>query len=400
MDVISPDRCDTTSVAEWLIDGARSAPEAGEVLAQLCHRLLACGIPLWRVAVFVRTLHPDIPGRAFVWRPGEEVQVRMADFELFESEEFRNSPVAGVHERGVAIRRRLADRDCPMDFAVLGDLVAEGITDYLASPLVFTNGAVHVATWTTRQPGGFTDGQIVGLETITTPLARVAEVRALRREAINLLDTYVGHQAGARILEGQIRRGHVEAIHAAIWLSDMRGFTAAADRLPLETLIDLLNRYFDCQVPAILEGGGEVLKFMGDGLLAIFPIDGADPGSVCERTLAAALNARERISAMTAPAGLAGGDGIRFGLALHVGQVLYGNIGGGNRLDFTCIGPAVNLAARLEKLAGKLGRTIVASGDFVVRCPGAFKPIGEFQVAGFSAAQTIFGMEESGVGNR
>jgi adenylate cyclase len=400
MDVISPDRCDTTSVAEWLIDGARSAPEAGEVLAQLCHRLLACGIPLWRVAVFVRTLHPDIPGRAFVWRPGEEVQVRMADFELFESEEFRNSPVAGVHERGVAIRRRLADRDCPMDFAVLGDLVAEGITDYLASPLVFTNGAVHVATWTTRQPGGFTDAQIAGLETITTPLARVAEVRALRREAINLLDTYVGHQAGARILEGQIRRGHVEAIHAAIWLSDMRGFTATADRLPLETLIDLLNRYFDCQVPAILEGGGEVLKFMGDGLLAIFPIDGADPGSVCERALAAALNARERISAMTAPAGLAGGDGIRFGLALHVGQVLYGNIGGGKRLDFTCIGPAVNLAARLEKLAGKLGRTIVASGDFAVRCPGALLPIGEFQVAGFSAAQTIFGMEESGVGNR
>jgi adenylate cyclase len=400
MDVISPDRCDTTSVAEWLIDGARSAPEAGEVLAQLCHRLLACGIPLWRVAVFVRTLHPDIPGRAFVWRPGEEVQVRMADFELFESEEFRNSPVAGVHERGVAIRRRLADRDCPMDFAVLGDLVAEGITDYLASPLVFTNGAVHVATWTTRQPGGFTDAQIAGLETITTPLARVAEVRALRREAINLLDTYVGHEAGARILEGQIRRGHVEAIHAAIWLSDMRGFTAAADRLPLETLIDLLNRYFDCQVPAILEGGGEVLKFMGDGLLAIFPIDGADPGSVCERALAAALNARERISAMTAPAGLAGGDGIRFGLALHVGQVLYGNIGGGKRLDFTCIGPAVNLAARLEKLAGKLGRTIVASGDFAVRCPGALLPIGEFQVAGFSAAQTIFGMDEAGVGNR
>jgi adenylate cyclase len=400
MDVISPDRCDTTSVAEWLIDGARSAPEAGEVLAQLCHRLLACGIPLWRVAVFVRTLHPDIPGRAFVWRPGEEVQVRMADFELFESEEFRNSPVAGVHERGVAIRRRLADRDCPMDFAVLGDLVAEGITDYLASPLVFTNGAVHVATWTTRQPGGFTDAQIAGLETITTPLARVAEVRALRREAINLLDTYVGHEAGARILEGQIRRGHVEAIHAAIWLSDMRGFTAAADRLPLETLIDLLNRYFDCQVPAILEGGGEVLKFMGDGLLAIFPIDGADPGSVCERALAAALNARERISAMTAPAGLAGGDGIRFGLALHVGQVHYGNIGGGKRLDFTCIGPAVNLAARLEKLAGKLGRTIVASGDFAVRCPGALLPIGEFQVAGFSAAQTIFGMDEAGVGNR
>ncbi len=400
MDVIDPDRCDTASVAEWLIDGARSAPEPHQVLAQACERLLGCGIPLWRVAVFVRTLHPDIPGRAFVWRSGEQVQVRAADFELFESEEFRNSPVVAVYKRSVAIRRRLADRACPIDFAVLSDLLAEGATDYLASPLFFTNSATQVATFTTRQPGGFTDAQIAALEAILTPLARVTEIRALRREAATLLDTYVGHHAGARILEGQIRRGHVEAIHAAIWLSDMRGFTAAADRLPMEMLIELLNRYFDCQVPAILEGGGEVLKFMGDGLLAIFPIEGGDPGAVCARALAAARNARERISAMTAPAGLAGGDGIRFGLALHVGQVLYGNIGGGNRLDFTCIGPAVNLAARLEKLAGKLGRTIVASGDFAVHCPGALEPIGEFQVAGFSAAQTIFGMEETGAGNR
>jgi adenylate cyclase len=400
MDVISPDRCDTTSVAEWLIDGARSAPEPPQVLAQCSERLLGCGIPLWRVAVFVRTLHPDIPGRAFVWRSGEEVQVRAADFELFESEEFRNSPVVAVYKRGVAIRRRLADPACPIDFAVLSDLLAEGATDYLASPLFFTNGATQVATFTTRQPGGFTDAQIAGLEAILAPLARVAEVRALRREATTLLDTYVGHHAGARILDGQIRRGHVEAIQAAIWLSDMRGFTAAADGLPLETLIELLNRYFDCQVPAILESGGEVLKFMGDGLLAIFPIDGADPAAVCARALAAALDARARIAAMTAPSGLAGGGGIQFGLALHVGQVLYGNIGGGNRLDFTCIGPAVNLAARLEKLAGKLGRTIVASGDFAVHCPGALLPIGEFQVAGFSAAQTGFGIQESDVSSQ
>src|SRR5436309_14540458 len=136
------------------------------------------------------------------------------------------------------------------------------------------------------------------------PLARVAEIRVLRREATNLLDTYVGHQAGGRILDGQIRRGHAEEIHAAIWLSDMRGFTAAADRLPLQTLIDLLNAYFDCQVPAIVAAGGEVLKFMGDGLLAIFPIDGGGAPAVCERALAAAIEARRRIAAAAAPAGL------------------------------------------------------------------------------------------------
>src|SRR5205823_602127 len=178
------------------------------------------------------------------------------------------------------------------------------------------------------------------------------------------------------------------------------GFTAAADRLPLQTLIDLLNAYFDCQVPAIVEAGGEVLKFMGDGLLAIFPIDGGGAPAVCERALAAAIEARRRIAAAAAPAGLPGGESIRFGLALHIGRVLYGNIGSGNRLDFTAIGPAVNLAARLDKLAGKQRRTIVASADFAVHCPGALEPIGEFQVAGFSAPQTVFGVREAGAGNQ
>jgi adenylate cyclase len=390
MDIATSDLCDTSSVAQWLIDGARSALEAHQVLAELCERLIRCGIPLSRAAVFVRTLHPDVPGRSFIWRPGEQVQVNAADFELFESDEFRTSPVAGVYERGVAIRRRLADRDCPIDFPLLPELRAQGVTDYLASPLFFTNGAIQVATWTTRQSGGFTQAQIAGIEAVVPPLARVAEVRALRREATSLLDTYVGHHAGGRILDGQIRRGHVETIHAVIWLSDMRGFTVSADRLPLPVLIDLLNRYFDCQVPPILEAGGEVLKFMGDGLLAIFPVAAENAGEVCERAFAAALKVRERIATMAAPAGLPG-DGVRFGLALHVGQVLYGNIGGGNRLDFTCIGPAVNLAARIEKIAGKLGRSIVASADFARHCRPALVQIGEFNIAGFSAAQMVFG---------
>ena len=397
MDVINPERCDTTSVAEWLIGGARSSLEAGGVLAELCQRLVACGVPLWRVAVLVRTLHPDLVGRRFMWQVGREIEMFAAPYKVVETPEYRNSPFAWVLRTGAPIRRRLADQDCALDFPILADLRAEGITDYLVTPLVFTDDSVHVATWSTRQPGGFTDAQLAGLEAVITPLARVAEVRALQRTATTLLQTYVGHKAGERILHGQIRRGHTEAIHAAIWLSDMRGFTASADRLPLEMLIDLLNRYFDCQVPAILEAGGEVLKFMGDGLLAIFPIDGGDARPVCERAFAAALDARGRIAALAAPAGLAGIDGIRFGLALHVGQVLYGNIGGGNRLDFTCIGPAVNLAARMEKVAGKLGRTIVASGDFAVHCPDALEPIGDFEVAGFSAPQTVFGLREPGV---
>jgi adenylate cyclase len=377
------------AVVDWLIDGARSAPQPQHVLTQLSERLVACGIPLWRVAVFVRTLHPNVMGRRFLWRPDAEVELTEAPFELLETEYFRDSPIARVYQTGVAIRRKLADPDCPEDFPVLADLRAEAVTDYLASPLVFTDGAVHAVTCTTRQPGGFTDEEIAGIEAVITPLARVAEIRSLRRMASTLLDTYVGHDAGERILAGHIRRGDIEEIHAGIWLSDMRGFTALADGLPPRVLIDLLNRYFDCQVPVILEHGAEVLKFMGDGLLAIFAIAG-DETEVCKRALAAARQAQTNIAALASSAM----PGLRFGLALHIGDVLYGNIGSGNRLDFTCIGPAVNFAARIEKLTGQLGRTILASGEFARHCPGEFSALGEFTLPGFSAAQSVFGLAD------
>ncbi len=377
-------------VADWLIDGAQSAQQPVQVLAQLSERLVACGIPLWRVAVFVRTLHPQVMGRRLIWRPGTEVEVSEAPFELLERADFLDDPIAEVYATGRALRRKLADPDCAADFPVLAELRAEGITDYLALPLVFTDGAVHAVTCTTRQPGGFSDAQIAGIDAIITPLARVAEIRALRRMGSTLLDTYVGHDAGERILAGRIRRGDIEEIHAAIWLSDMRGFTALADTLPPPVLIDLLNRYFDCQVPVILEHGAEVLKFMGDGLLAIFTIDG-DETAVCRRALAAARQAQANIAALASSAI----PGLRFGLALHIGDVLYGNIGSGNRLDFTCIGPAVNCAARIEKLTSQLGRAVLASGEFMRHCAVEFTPLGEFRLAGFSAPQLVFGLEDS-----
>jgi len=178
-----------------------------------------------------------------------------------------------------------------------------------------------------------------------------------------------------------------------IWLSDMRGFTSLADRLPSQVLVDLLNRYFDCQVPAIQACGGEVLKFMGDGLLAIFPLTEGVAGAreVCYRALRAAREAQVNVDAIDTARNA---GGLRFGLAFHLGEVLYGNIGSGNRLDFTCIGPAVNLAARLEKVAAKLGRTLVASAEFTSHLSDEFVPLGEFSVAGFATPQLIFGLKD------
>jgi adenylate cyclase len=380
---------DVEPVVQWLIDGARSAARPQDVLCTLCARMLECGIPLWRAAVFVRTLHPHVAGRRFEWQSGESVTVSEMPYQALEEAMFVGSPVPRVCRTGLPIRCRLDIEPGDFEFPALGSFRAEGVTDYWVTPLLFSNGEVHVASWATQQAGGFTDEDLRAIERLLAPLARVAEIHALRRTAINLLDAYVGRRSGERILAGAIRRGDTETIHAAIWLSDMRGFTPLADRLPPAQLLAILNRYFDCQIPAITRHGGEILKFIGDGLLAIFPIEGIDVATVCSAALAAAQEASAALAAIAA-APDTDHDGLRFGIALHLGEVEYGNMGGERRLDFTCIGPAVNLAARLEKLTGKLSLTIVASSAFASQCPMPLLPIGEFTLIGFTRAETVF----------
>ena len=379
-------------LSDWLMDGARSAAGSPRLLAEIGERLIEAGLPLWRTGVFVRTLHPDVYGRNFVWRPGAEVEVSSVDFGILQSPDFRASPLIAVFQQGIEVRAR-ADDPASSRFPIIADLRAEGVTDYIALPLIFTDGLVNASSWTTKQAGGFTEDQLAALRMIVTPLARVIEIINLRRLASVLLDTYVGNRAGERIMGGQIRRGHTESMNAAIWLSDLRGFTALSDRLPSETVVDILNLYFDCQVAAIRAHGGEVLKYMGDGLLAVFPIDEyvGDAQQVCSHVLEAAHQSRASVADMRFPVGK-NEERFRFGLALHVGTILYGNIGGGNRLDFTCIGPAVNLAARLEKIASQLHRTVVASEGFAGICGGGWNDLGEFPIAGFSKAERVYGL--------
>jgi len=382
-----------TPIVDWLIDGARSAATPDAVLAELCERVVASGIPVWRAALFVRTLHPEIMGRRLEWRAGAGVTIGEASFGVFDSASFRDSPVARVYETVRPLRLRL-DGDEASAFPHIDELRAEGGTDYLAFPVMFSNGEIHVGTWATRRRGGFTDRHLAALERLTAPLSRVAEIHALRRTAANLLDTYVGRDAGVRILNGQIRRGFSETIEAVIWLSDMRGFTTLADSMPPAALMALLNRYFDCQVPVILGHGGEVLKFMGDGLLAIFPLAGRDPEAVCGAALKAADEMRGAVAAMEGWPSLGAAAAPRHGLALHIGELLYGNIGAANRLDFTSIGPAVNLAARLEALAARLGRTTLVSAEFAQHCGARLAPLGEFALAGFRTPRPVYGLAD------
>ena len=387
----SPDLQRIIATIDWLVAGARSAAKSEDVLAELCSKLVDAGLPLDRVAVFVRTLHPLLMGRSFVWRPGAAVVVSEAAYAVLDGDEFLDSPVATIYRDGKKIRRHLADPNCPDDFSLLATLRTEGITDYLALPLLFTNSEIHVATFATQRSGGFSEQQIAVLERLASPLSRVAEVRALRATAISLLNAYVGRDAGERILSGRIQRGVSEKIRAAIWLSDMRGFTRRADSQPAEALLDLLNQFFDRIVAPIEAEGGEVLKFMGDGVLAIFHIaDPAMESAACAHALRAALTAEANVDALSDEIVASGGEPLRFGVALHVGEALYGNIGAGARLDFTCIGPAVNMTARLEKIAAREGRVIVASSDFAAEAPERFEAIGQFELAGFREPQRVF----------
>ncbi|MBI5260559.1 MAG: adenylate/guanylate cyclase domain-containing protein [Bradyrhizobium sp.] len=387
---------DLKTVNDWLIAGARSAPTPSAMMAECCERLVAAGLPLWRVGVFVRTLHPEIYGRNFIWKPGAAVEVGTVDFDIQNTPEFMASPLAIVFREGVEVR---GDPNGPEieRFPILADLRNEGATDYFALPLRFMDDTIHAATWTTKQRGGFTDEQLRAIRSFMPVLARYVEIIDLRRTASLLLDTYVGNRAGERIMGGQIRRGHTDSMQAAIWLSDLRGFTTLSDRLPAETVVEILNRYFDCQVASIRAQGGEVLKFMGDGLLAVFPVaeQEDDIHQVCARVVDAAKESRANVEAMQYPIGDAV-ESFRFGVALHVGKILYGNIGGGNRLDFTCIGPAVNLAARLEKIAGGLNRAVVSSQAFASVCGTGWTDLGEFPIAGFAKAERVYGLADEG----
>jgi len=364
---------------DWLVDGAPGASSSGEIVEQCGERLRAEGVVVDRLSAFVMTLHPDVAGRTFAWRPGGRANVGELSWAQIHSTTFATSPVAFVVRERREVRRRICDG--ARDFPILGELAQEGFTDYLALPMMFTNGESHAIAFATRRVNGFTDDDIGTLRRIARPLSRVAEIFALRRTAANLLSTYVGRNAGDRVLAGRIRRGDIEVIDAVIWFSDLRGFTELSQRVSAREVIDALNLSFDCQVAAVHAHGGEVLKFIGDGMLAIFPLAG-DVAARCSDAIRAAQEAQRAFAEVR--------KDLAFGIALHVGELSYGNIGGTSRLDFTAIGPAVNLAARLEGLTGKLGRPLVVSKELAAHAAGAVEAIGSHELKGIAGAVEVF----------
>jgi adenylate cyclase len=380
---------DIGKLYDWLVDGAPGAAGSPEVLQRVGDDLAAAGVRIARAAAFVRTLHPSVMGRRFLWKRGAPVEIRDAPHSMLPSQEYLQSPVYVVTATGREFRRRI-DGDEAHEFEILEQQRRAGMTDYICLPLQFLSGEIHAITFTTDTAGGFSDEEIGALRVVTRPLARVAEILALRRTATALLDAYVGRDAGERILRGKILRGDTESIRCVIWFSDLRGFTSMSGSAKATEIISVLNRVFDCQVPAVEKHGGEVLKFMGDGMLAIFPVGHAHPpATVCGEALAASGEAFAALDALNGERATAGEPPLAFGVSLHLGEVAYGNIGGATRLDFTCIGPAVNLASRIEGLTGRLGKRLLVSDAFARATTTPLRPVGTFELKGVAGAATV-----------
>ena len=382
---------------QWLLGEGRRIKSDSEFFDALCWRLIGSGLPLWRASLSVGTLHPQFFGLNFRWwRDRRMTEVMRVSYGVDKTADYRESPIRSVIDHGATVRFRLDDDDAIAPYPLLVSLREAGATGYFACPLTFFNGRHQATTWATDRPGGFTDACIARISSLLPALGAVIEARSMRKLSSTLLNTYLGHTAGERILDGDIRRGAGERMSAIILASDMRGFTSLSDRLPAPELIMLLDDYFDAVTAPVQAQGGEVLKFMGDGLLAIFPLGDYTAADAAERALVAVDESLQRIARLNAMRSTDGRIEFRIGIGVHIGEIIFGNVGAVDRLDFTAIGPAVNLACRLETLTKRLGRPLLVSRDFARACRRPLVSLGFHPVKGLSQPEEVFGLADQG----
>ncbi len=382
-------------LVNWLVRDAWMSKSSRDLVARFSDATIAAGSPLWRLRLLVRTLNPLLFALVYTWqRDGDEVTVFEISHETLQGEQYRNSPFALVINGEGGVRRRLEGPNARLDFPILEDLIAEGATDYVAMPLRFSDGQLNILTLVSDRPGGFSTEELGQIYEILPTLSRLFESHALRLSSSTLLRTYLGSDAGQRVMDGLVKRGDGEDIHAAIWITDLRDSTSLAASLSREDYLSLLNRYFDSVAGAVLDHGGEVLKFIGDSVLAIFAIDDSDQKEpeACARALAAADEASRRFEAVNKERAADGAPLLEFGIGLHRGDLTYGNIGTTKRLDFTVIGSAVNEAARIESLSKKLNRQILISSAFRESVPDPMISLGHHTLRGVTGEREIFGL--------
>lgn len=347
----------------WTENFGRYTGSISRLISKVGLRFRDCGLPLTRLSVVVRTLHPQIAVTGYAWNgETDEMSEFTGDHQSQSRASYQRSPVRQIFEGSPGIRRKLLDPDCPRDFPILEDLDAEGVTDYLILPVPFSDGRSYSCSWATKASDGFTDEHLARIRQLMPAFSLVLEILATRTIARNLMDTYLGHSAGARVLDGEIYRGVNETINAVIWVSDLRGFTRLSDEFAPPVVLGILNDHFERIVSAVTSHRGEVLKFMGDSVLAIFPITSFEnPEDAVDAALASARLARNKIA-----------DGNQ------------------ERLDFTVIGPAVNQTSRIEALCKTLSRNLLVSSAIAETSGKELESVGLQVLRGMREPQEIF----------
>lgn len=382
------------AVVEWLTNGTRGERFIDNIFAEMCNRLQEAGIPLKRSTLHILIQHPQWLGARLMWSDGmREAEIARVDYDVRERSEYIGSSANEILSGATEVRENLEqDPALGRKHALYDEMRAKGLTDYVAWPLYHTLGKQHLVTFATDRPGGFDDAHIAALKKVLPVLALVSEIRVKNRLARTLLETYVGAHAGELILAGATRRGTGTTVRAAIMICDLRDFTKISDNWPRDDVIDLLNDYFDAMSDPIGRHGGEILKFIGDGLLAIFPLDRPD---ACANLLRAVTEARQAMTALNQRNKATSRAPLNYGIGVHVGDVMYGNIGSTTRLDFTVIGPAVNMASRLEALTKQIGKPVLLSRDFAELVTPEFEleRIGQHAVRGFSEPIELFAFQ-------
>ncbi len=387
---------------DWLVERAWQPKNVPELLSAFVDVLKSNGFPLFRARVLIQTLHPQLFALAYTWQEGiDGIDEFQATHAGLQTAEYKASPFATIMRGEGGIRRRLEGPNARLDYPILHDLRADGATDYVAVPLRFTDGQTNILVLVSDQPGGFSTEQLGQLYEILANLSRLLEAHAQRLSSLTLLQTYLGRNAGKRVMDGLIKRGDGEELRAVIWMSDLRSSTMLAETLSRSDYLEALNQYFDSVAGAVIENGGEVLKFIGDAVLAIFAIDDdtACELPACERAIAAARSAQERMDACNLERAEHNLPALSFGTALHVGALTYGNIGTPGRLDFTVIGSAVNEASRIESMCKLLGQSILVSDAFAAITGAELLSVGTHELRGVSVAQELFTLRPSKTSN-
>lgn len=391
-------------INDWLVAQALDEPDIVPLFDKLCGRLTAIGIPVHRAMLVWSTLHPLFQAEMVIFERGKPTELNQFVHQDTESELWLRSPMRFMLQAGLTVlRRRLTGEEKLLDFTILDDLAGQGLTDYLlmstelfgraSSP--FNDQRGIFISWATDRPTGFTDGEVGALQRMQRLLALACKTVIQRRIARNISEAYLGRLTGDRVLNGLIRLGHGEVTRALVWYSDLRGSTRLAETMPSGAFLDLLNVYFEFAARPVIAAGGEVLAFVGDAVLGIFPFEtDFELPKITARVLEALKISLMQADAMNAERRRDGREQIHYGIGLNIGEVMYGNIGIPERLAFSAIGPTVIEVARIEKLTKNVGQRVLATRQVASVTPKLWRSIGEHRLEGTGHPQEIFGFLE------